>query len=92
MFYSNYLGFISLNYKNVEKEVRVDISDLPKAGRAKEWGLKKDTAVLSGLQTFLWAEISLQFSVSDWEQSWKFKGKYKEFYSCEPLGWRHSNF
>lgn len=61
MFYSSYLGFISLNYKNVEKGVGVDISDLPKAGRAKERGLKKDTVVLSGLQTFLWAEISLQF-------------------------------
>lgn len=49
--------------------VCVDISNLPKVGQAKERGLKKDTVVLSELQTFLWAEISLQFSVSDWEQS-----------------------
>lgn len=47
----------------------MDISNLPKVGQAKEQGLKKDTVVLSELQTFLWAEISLQFSVSDWEQS-----------------------
>lgn len=68
-YYSNYLWFISLNYKNVEEAVCVDISYLPKVGQAKEWGLKKDTVVLSELQTFLWAEISLQFSVSGWEQS-----------------------
>lgn len=68
-YYSNYLWFISLNYKNVGEGMCVDISYLPKVGQAKEWGLKKDTVVLSELQTFLWAEISLQFSVSGWEQS-----------------------
>lgn len=51
--YSNSLDFISIHSKHGNKEEGVDISNSPEVERAEEWGLQRDTVVLSEWQTFL---------------------------------------